>query len=199
MTNNQSERSLLRSSIRAKRRQLSSTQQENAANKLFLLLKNHPDFLSSHKLAFYVAIDGEISPHLLIAEAHKLGKLCYLPVLRTDGKNELLFAEYKPETSLNLNYFSLSEPAIGPDNTITASDLDTVFMPLVAFDTEGARLGMGGGYYDRSFEFLRLTDSKSPKLIGLAHECQRVEKLQVATWDVPMEKIITDLKIYQAG
>lgn len=198
MTKQQRERSQLRSSVRARRRSLSTEQQEIAANQLFSHIKDSPDFLLSHRLAFYIAFDGEISPHLLVEKAHSLGKQCYLPVLPEGGEGELLFAEYNPETRLHKNFYTLSEPTIDKQNTAPAYTLDVVFMPLVAFDSTGARLGMGKGYYDKSFAFLKNSEQKKPKLIGLAHECQRVEKLQVADWDVPLNKIITDQKIYTA-
>jgi 5-formyltetrahydrofolate cyclo-ligase len=70
--------------------------------------------------------------------------------------------------------------------------LSLVFMPLVAFDTQGNRLGMGRGFYDRSFAFKARAQAKRPVLLGLAHECQRVEKLEVASWDVPLGGIVTD-------
>ena len=193
-----SARSQLRRSVRAKRRSLTPYQQAEAARKLFIQLRRHPSFRFSKRLAFYIAIDGEISPHLLIAQAHKYGKKCYLPVLRKDGQDKLLFLEYKTTSKLHKNSFRLSEPAIQRRKTAPAWTLNTIFMPLVAFDAEGSRLGMGKGYYDRSFAFLKTFNRSTPKLLGLAHECQKVEKLETASWDVPLEKIVTDLKIYQA-
>jgi 5-formyltetrahydrofolate cyclo-ligase len=193
-----SKRSQLRAAIRDKRRNLSPAQQERAALNLFEHIQALPEFQNAQTMAFYIPIDGEISPLLIIQHAQTLGKQCYLPVLRTDGQKTLLFAEYTPDTHLQKGQLSLSEPLIKDDNTILAKELDTVFMPLVGFDAQGARLGMGGGYYDRSFAFLKATEVNKPTLVGIAHECQRVEKLEVASWDVPLEKIVTDLKVYKA-
>ena len=55
---------------------------------------------------------------------------------------------------------------------------------------------MGGGFYDRTFEFLKQNPMSKPKLIGLAHEFQKVEQLPVESWDVPLDGIITDLAVY---
>ena len=94
------------------------------------------------------------------------------------------------------NFFGLLEPE--PTAPVIApQDLSCVFMPLVAFDDKGNRLGMGKGYYDRTFAFVNDKSAKGPELIGLAHECQRVENLEAADWDVPLGGIITGQQFYQ--
>lgn len=190
------QRSQLRKKIRARRRALSPLQQTRAARNLFIQLRKHPAFRFSKRLAFYIAIDGEINPALLIKLAQKHGKQCYLPVIRKDGQDKLLFLRYKPSSNLHKNHYTLSEPAVQKRKTVPAWSLNTVLVPLVAFDADGSRLGMGKGYYDRTFEFLKTFGRSTPKLLGLAHECQRVEKLQVSSWDVPLDGIITDKNLY---
>ena len=74
--------------------------------------------------------------------------------------------------------------------------LSLVLLPLVAFDAKGNRMGMGGGYYDRAFEFKQKTLSYLPRLIGLAHELQKKEQLPTESWDIPLFAIFTDKKIY---
>jgi 5-formyltetrahydrofolate cyclo-ligase len=70
-------------------------------------------------------------------------------------------------------------------------------LPLVGFDASGNRMGMGGGYYDRTFSFKSLKKGlRGPTLIGLAHEIQRVEELPVESWDIPLTAIVTDQKSY---
>jgi 5-formyltetrahydrofolate cyclo-ligase len=70
--------------------------------------------------------------------------------------------------------------------------MDTVLFPLVGFDEAGGRLGMGGGFYDRTFAFTRIRPRLAPKLIGLAHDCQKVSALPVEYWDVAMHGVVTD-------
>ena len=73
-------------------------------------------------------------------------------------------------------------------------------MPLVGFDPEGGRLGMGGGFYDRSLAYRnRHAYCRKPALLGLAHECQKVDRLALASWDVPLEATVTDRAWYAAG
>ena len=74
--------------------------------------------------------------------------------------------------------------------------MDVILLPLVAFDRKGYRLGMGGGYYDRSLAFRRSRQQwRRPRLIGVAHSCQQHPGLPQQHWDVPLDCIITESEI----
>ena len=76
--------------------------------------------------------------------------------------------------------------------------MDLLFLPLVAFDTHGNRMGMGGGFYDRSLAFLQQKNGlKKPVLAGLAHEIQKVEQLLTQNWDIPLDFVITEKQLYR--
>ena len=95
------------------------------------------------------------------------------------------------------NIYGIEEPKLIPDQRRNAWSLGLVFLPLVAFDTQGNRMGMGGGYYDRTFSFKKQNKSlRGPDLIGLAHEIQKVESLPVENWDIPLSTIITGSGCY---
>jgi 5-formyltetrahydrofolate cyclo-ligase len=68
-------------------------------------------------------------------------------------------------------------------------------MPLVGFDRLGNRMGMGGGYYDRTLAFMSEHHSGKPKLVGLAHSSQEVELISQQSWDIPLHVIATDREI----
>ena len=71
--------------------------------------------------------------------------------------------------------------------------MDIIFVPLVAFDRNGNRLGMGGGFYDRALAFTQnSTNLSRPLLLGLAHHFQEVERLTSKKWDIPLNGILTD-------
>ena len=199
-----SEYSQLRKEIRQQRRSFSPEQQAQAASKLLVHILEEENFKKASKLAFYQAFDGEIDPALAIQAALEHGKRCFLPVI-SPGNESLAFVEYTEGSSLEKNHFGILEPKLYPNNALAPEHMDVIFMPLVAFDISGTRLGMGKGYYDRNLAFMRgnssemsLTSENLPKLVGLAHECQRVENLERAEWDVPLDKIITDQAIYTA-
>jgi 5-formyltetrahydrofolate cyclo-ligase len=75
--------------------------------------------------------------------------------------------------------------------------LDLVLAPLVVFDPDRNRIGMGGGFYDRSFAFRKNPENKVPVLIGVAHELQKVDQIVPQDWDVRLDMIITDQAVYK--
>jgi 5-formyltetrahydrofolate cyclo-ligase len=103
----------------------------------------------------------------------------------------LTFREVRPGSNLIRNDFGLLEPETGAE--IDRRRLDLVLTPLVAYDAERRRIGMGGGYYDRTFAFLKnRTLMFKPKLVGLAFNCQRVKKIAENPWDIPLYRIVTE-------
>jgi len=189
------QRKALRKALRSKRRALTPDSQARAAQAVadrvlaadFMPLGGH--------IALFMSADGEIDTAPLLEGLLALGKACYLPVLAQDTVT-LQFRRYRPDRPLVTNFLGLQEPDHDADS-IAPEGLNTVFMPLVGFDLAGNRLGMGKGYYDRTFAFVSADRSTGPALIGLAHECQRVEHLEAADWDVPLGGILTGDAFYR--
>ena len=184
----------LRKLLRSKRRSLSSSQQIQAAQQLYQQLAQHQLFRRAQHVAFYLASDGEIDPALLMREAWRRGKHVYLPVLARWPKTTMVFQRVRPIQQWEKNRFGILQPrwCVADQRSIWA--LDAVFLPLVGFDQQGGRLGMGGGFYDRCFAQLHQRNHLTiPQRIGLAHACQQVEQLPVASWDVPLHAVVTDL------
>ena len=93
------------------------------------------------------------------------------------------------------NRFGIDEPI--STEILNANQMNIIFIPLVGFDEFKNRIGMGGGFYDRTLAFKkRQQNYKNPKLYGLAFDCQQVEKLETQDWDVPLDAIITPGKIH---
>ncbi len=180
------DRQQLRQTLRSRRRSLTRYQQHHAAKQIAMRLINSPLFAKCQKIGFYLAMDGEISPHLLLRLALARGKSCYLPVLRRFPKSELGFVKVTANSRLYRHPFGMKEPQQRP--RLFIDQLDLVCMPLVGFDKQGNRLGMGGGFYDRS-----LAKSRNRQLfkLGLAHDCQQVDSLITQSWDIPLHGIIT--------
>lgn len=161
-----------------------------AAEQLRRRLLALPRFRHIRNLAAYLAVDGEISLEPVIEAAWFLKIPVYLPCLRGE---RMEFRRYAPDSRLRANRFGIPEPLHTPGSSISARYLDTVLAPLVAFDSHGGRLGTGGGFYDRTFEFLHDRSYwKHPELIGVAYEFQHVPSLPLASWDVPMSAVVTD-------
>jgi len=183
--------------MRALRRSLRQPERERAAQSLAQRLYTSRLFLRSARIAFYLPMDGEIDPTLLIERARAMNKQCLLPVLNPLTPGRLWFAPYGENEPLHCNRFNIPEPAVKGKHMVPAWALDLILSPLVAFDAQGNRLGMGGGFYDRTLAFLsRRQRWRKPKLLGLAYEFQKVARLHCAPWDVPLHGIVTDADFY---
>ncbi|MBD9457629.1 5-formyltetrahydrofolate cyclo-ligase [Pseudomonas sp. PDM05] len=189
----------LRRMLRKARRELSPSQQRKAAHGLYRQLAQQPLFRRAKHISLYLPTDGEIDPRLLLRAAQRRGKATYLPVLSAWPRTKMVFQRVRPGEKLKPNRFRILEPRVNIGQQRKVWALDLVLLPLVGFDEAGGRLGMGGGFYDRSLAYLARRQSwRKPTLLGLAHECQKVEKLTQASWDVPLAGTVTDRQWYIA-
>ncbi|HKJ88180.1 MAG TPA: 5-formyltetrahydrofolate cyclo-ligase [Gammaproteobacteria bacterium] len=156
-------------------------------------------FHRAERVAFYIAANGEMDPRYLVDRARQLGKRCYLPVIDTMLGGRLAFAPYEPHTPMLPNQFGIPEPDVPRAFWVPPRRLDVIFAPLVAFTPEGTRLGMGGGFYDRTLAHRRhSTLWRRPKVFGLAMELQQREWLPVEPWDVAIDGVATEAGFYPA-
>ncbi len=94
------------------------------------------------------------------------------------------------------NRFGIPEPLTHKRVHVPPWGLDLICMPLVAFDRQGNRLGMGGGFYDRSLAYRRGRQSwHKPRLLGIAHALQEVAELEPRPWDIPLSGVATEAEI----
>jgi 5-formyltetrahydrofolate cyclo-ligase len=193
---NKEERHALRDSLRNARKALSNAQQSEASSELAALVADENFFKHAKKLAFYIGVDGEIDPRPLVDLALSAGKDCFLPVINRDTQETLSFAPFDAKTELIENQWGIAEPPL-PEEDILSTDFDVVFVPLVGFDTNCFRLGMGKGFYDRAFNFKIFNRRSQPLLVGLAHDCQLTEPFPTESWDVRLDAVITAEKIYR--
>ena len=180
-------RNQLRQQIRKTRANLTALQQQQAEDSITQQALALIEERNAQHIALYVSFDGEISTDKLIKTLWAQDKHVYLPVLHPFNPNHLLFLRYLPDTPMLKNKFSIWEPRLNVQNVLPLDELDILFTPLVAFDKQGNRLGMGGGFYDRTLQHWQ----KSPFIpVGLAHQCQQVEQLPTEAWDVPLHQIL---------
>ncbi|MCP9267617.1 5-formyltetrahydrofolate cyclo-ligase [Xenorhabdus sp. XENO-1] len=187
-------RKSIRKQIRQLRQNLSPEQQSRFAQRVAQNAMSHPKIQQANKIALYLAFDGELDTRPLIQQLWQQNKQVYLPVLHPFSQHHLLFLHYHAETSLNCNRFNIEEPPLDVRQVLPVSELDVMFIPLVAFDSTGQRLGMGGGFYDRT---LAKWQQQNFYPIGLAHDFQLVNSLPSASWDIPLPEIITPEKIWR--
>lgn len=184
----------LRASTRAKRSQLSAEKIADASLNITDRIWRFPFMSRCRRIAAYYAVNGEVDCRYIIQSAWERGRAVFLPVLRGE---ELMFANHRPDSNFLRNQHGIPEPISTDGNFLRPCEMDVVLTPLVSFDKLGNRLGMGGGYYDRSFRFMRDRDNWiRPRLVGLAYEFQKVPKLKASSWDVPLHNAITEKQIY---
>jgi len=183
----------LRQRHRKLRAELSEAQLEVAADALFHRLVGMDEYRCANQIAAYFAVNGEISLDPVIDHALTQGKKIYLPNL---DRQSLRFSPYFHQQKMRINRFRLPEPDVGDEEMLMPRDLDLVLAPLVVFDAGRNRIGMGGGFYDRSFAFRKDPEIRKPVLIGIAHELQRVDQLLPQAWDVRLDVVVTDLTTY---
>ena len=186
------QRQILRKTLRQQRNAMSLEKQTRHALGINQQIKQLSLFKRSKRIATYLAADGEIDPTFLIEDARRSNKEIYLPVI-APFSDRLYFALYTANTKMKYNRFQIAEPDIHPKHWLKPQQLDLILMPLVGFDNKGNRLGMGGGFYDRSLHFSRFRkNAHRPFLIGLAHQLQCVDNLEHQAHDIPMQLIITE-------
>ncbi len=166
---------------------------DQAATNLGERIFSLSEYARAGRIAAYFAVKGEISLDLVIDQALAQGKQIYLPNL---DQKTLRFSPYFRQQKMRINKFKLPEPDVGEEEMLEPEALDLVLAPLVVFDAMRNRIGMGGGFYDRSFAFRKDPMRKTPVLIGVAHELQKYEQLEPEPWDVRLDMIITDQAIY---
>ena len=177
----------LRRHLRKARRALTDEQQQQAEQQLAQQLIQSLWFKQLNtraRVALYLSNDGEISPASSCQYPWQNQIDTFLPLLTGET---LAFAHYHDGCDWQKNHFGILEPIDA--QPLSGADMDLVLLPLVGFDKSGGRLGMGGGFYDKTFA--DKVAGHSPVLLGLAHECQEVPRLPIESWDVPLDGIIT--------
>lgn len=215
------DKTILRRIARQKRNSLNSVQQNLHAQRLCKrfrqLLRNQQCLAHALKIGVYLANDAEMSLAPVIRFLWNKGWCCYLPVLSKTTPGTLRFVRYHYHQSLRMNRFGIAEPILTRHKETSLQTLDILLMPLVAFDRQGNRLGMGGGFYDKTLQnhfscasnringrkkncchqrirrhFTWLALSQGPVLIGVAHHAQKVSWIKTQDWDIRPFIIITE-------
>lgn len=183
----------LRQRLAERRRALSAPQRIAAAQGLRRSLELLPEYHTDARVAGYWACDGELPLNLVIPPLATRGQQFLLPLIGQD--NLLRFAPWAAGDPVQPNRFGIPEP-VTPREWLAPFQLDLVFVPLLAFDRRGYRLGYGGGYYDRSFAFLKdQLRPTEPLLVGIAYDFQELPEIAPERWDVSLDFIATDREL----
>ena len=186
-------RQQIRQQIRQRRRALTPEQQTQFALQAADRMMAYTPVLLAHTVAVFLSFDGELDTRPLIDQLWRAGKRVYLPVLHPFSPGNLLFLHYHPSSDLVVNRLKIREPKLDVRDVLPLAELDVLVTPLVAFDGSGQRLGMGGGFYDRT---LQNWQQYRLQPVGYAHDCQQVDSLPSEEWDIPLPAVITPGKTW---
>ena len=184
-----SNQSLIRQTGRVARDSLDELTRDVASSVIAKKIVSSTWFQRTQYLACYLPAANEVSTWEIISRAWRMKKRVFAPVCEINLRMQ--FREVSPDTDLRPNRYGVFEPVNG--EIITARMLDAVVTPVVAFDGHNHRVGMGGGYFDRTFSFLRHRNAwLHPKLVGAAFACQQVTEITPNPWDIPLFAVVTE-------
>lgn len=180
----------LRDTMKQIRSKISVSSRTTASQQICTRIRSLEQYRYAKRIALYFSVNGEVDLSGIWNTAPLQGKFCYFPAINEENLT-LFFLPATPVTPFKKNRYGIPEPDVSHDLAIPAEELDLILMPLVAFDVRCTRLGMGAGYYDRTFQ-----DKSNCTLFGVAFQFQRVDYIQPHPWDIPLDAVITQRAIY---
>ena len=188
------DRTGLRTLLREKRAAIPASERIAASTALIAQLEAIPEFLTDTNVAGYWAVAGELPLAGIMGGIRGRGQVYYLPVI--DDQKRLRFAPWLPGMDVAPNRFGIPEPTDTTNPHLAPDAMDVVLVPLLGFDRHGHRLGFGGGYYDRAFEYLRdLERPSKPLLVGIGYAIQEIDRIEPRDWDVPLDYVATEREL----
>ncbi|WP_202718341.1 5-formyltetrahydrofolate cyclo-ligase [Thiothrix subterranea] len=189
----------LRRTMQRQRAALPQALQAQLSQQAVQHLTKQRAFRNARHIALYLPVRGEADPRNVRQHALPQQRF-YLPVLSPFKDGRLWFVRWDANTRFRLNRFRIPEPYPRYRDRRPAAWLDLVITPLVAFDHTGTRMGMGGGFYDRTFGFKRTrSTSKRPHLCGFAYSFQQINYLMRQSWDIPLDMVSSEQSFFHFG
>ncbi len=193
----------LRKWLRQQRASLPEPLRAEAARRIERLVAGCRWLARGRRIGFYVPAKGEVDCLPLLNRALWLGVHCYLPVVPRrshagHGSRRLWFCRLGGAARhWSINRYGIPEYVHHPSR-VRVWQLQVLFLPLLGFDDDGYRMGMGGGYYDTTLAYLvRRRHWRKPLLVGLAFEAQHVRRLPRDPWDIPLDAVVTERRVYR--
>lgn len=173
----------IRSQLLKQRKNLSPNQIKALSARTVQHIKQSELYLKSKHVALYLPFNGEVDLTALLSIKDKQH---YLPSIQGV---KMQFQPYQTAMPLNKHHYGISQPTF--IESLQPAKIDLCLMPLVGFDLEGNRLGMGGGYYDRYFEHNK-TNNNPTQLAGIGYQFQQQNRLPAHSWDVKINHLFTE-------
>lgn len=181
----------IRNQIRAARRRLEPAFVKTASVAAQREIFNLAEWHNAKNICCYLAMPVEVQTDAIIGQCRAEKKLLFVPAFMNTLR-KYVPALFKPGAEVSLGRFNILEP-VNPQ-WIKARKIDLVFVPGLAFDRQGGRIGHGGGYYD---DLLSQESLRAACKVGLAFDFQMYEHLPLRTRDVRMDIVVTESIIYR--
>lgn len=182
----------LRKTLRLARAALSPTECQRHSQRICVQAMRFLQTRNTRTVAAYLPVGNEIDLKGLIVELDAMGLRIVLPRIHRSLPGRMRFLQWRPGDRLVRNRYGIDEP-VASAGAVWRREIDVVLLPLLAFDAQCNRLGMGAGYYDRYFAACSSrARGLSPLLIGVAHSIQELPQLQRNPWDVALDAVITE-------
>jgi 5-formyltetrahydrofolate cyclo-ligase len=184
----------LRKQLRAGRRAIPDAERRSYDRSIRASLRRLGVWRRGRRVAAFLGMPGEVDLRPCFGQAWQRGVRLYVPHIVSRRNGTMVFVPLEPGAALRGNMFGIAEPLHGSRGRIPLRHLDSILVPLVGFDAQGHRLGMGAGFYDRALRprLDRTQSFRRPRLIGIAYSIQQVERLEPASWDVALDLVVTE-------
>ena len=177
--------------ISIKKRATLKDKNSNAFKKLQDHLKDLINFKKYKIIASFISFKSEISTQFLNEFLLNNGKILCLPIIKNNSET-LNFIEYNLKTKLVSGKFDIMQPSDLSKELLP----EIILTPCLAFDENGFRLGYGGGYYDKTFSYLKKIKHKFIS-IAVAFDDQKIDELVHDKYDQKIDYILTEKKLYK--
>ena len=189
----------LRASLREKRLALSPAQRAEKSLAIAKRVQGLAAWRRARNIALYWPTPEEVDTASLIQMAQAESRHCFLPVINHASwrGQPLLFRPFVPDaTPLKNNRYGIAEPIGRSGAGLRGQDMDLVITPVVGFNQQCDRIGMGGGFYDRTFQGRSGQGGRwRATLIGIAFDCQLAD-FDPAPHDIPLNGVVTETRRY---
>lgn len=188
MSNHQKES--LRETCLKIRKSISKAIQMSASTVICNKIFCSTEYMAAQNIGLYLAHNQEVDLSSLWSNSTMCKKNYFFP--KIFAHKNMAFLQASNETTFIKNKFGILEPNLTLEQQIPIDKLDMIFIPIVAFDEDKNRIGMGCGYYDRY-----LVKNQRARLIGVAYEFQKHPHIPADEWDMKLDMIITEQATYR--
>jgi 5-formyltetrahydrofolate cyclo-ligase len=159
---------------------------------ILIRIKNLFAYKKAKAVMFYLSYGSEVITDFMINSAFDDGKMVVVPAIKKTGDEEMYAVKISKITDAYLSVYGIRQPEIEPNYTVEKDNIDLIFVPGLAFNVEGYRIGYGKGYYDRWLKNVPIE-----KTVGLAYDFQITDKLPIGKHDLPVGVVITEKRIVE--